>query len=199
MSRLPDESKKKKILDTAFRLFGTLGYKDTTIKMVADESSIAPGSVYTYFQSKKNLYRQTSRYIWQVLTTEMDSIIYSSTSFDNKVFQLGKLGTQMLRQASYLLLGIYEKPSRRRYMRDHLDRVCWRLLPIFKTDAAPNELKETSAENTVYFLKNYISGILFQYLLMTTEEEQDAFITYMWQKIQVELIRNKGLQNLMKS
>lgn len=196
MSRLPDESKKLKILETSFRLFGNLGYKDTTIKMVADESDIAPGSVYTYFQSKKNLYRQTSRYIWQVLTNEMDAIIYSSRDFETKVFLLGQLGINMLRQASFLLLGVYEKPTRRRYMKEHLDKICWRLLPIFKTDSAPNELKESSAENTVYFLKNYVSGILFQYLLMTTKEEQDEFIEYTWKKIQFELVKNKNLSKL---
>lgn len=193
MSRLPDESKKRRILDTAFHLFGSIGYKSTTIKMVAEKSGIAPGSVYTYFQSKKNLYRQTSRYIWQVLTVKVDNIIYSSLAFDQKVIGLSKLGIDMLNKASFLLLGIFETPSRRKFMKEHIDRTCWRLLPIFKSSFSPKHLREGSAESTVYFIKNYITGTLFQYLLLTETQEKEIFIKQLWNEISRDLSSPKDL------
>jgi AcrR family transcriptional regulator len=44
-----------RILAAARKLFAALGYEETTIRMLANEASVAPGSVFTTFESKEDV------------------------------------------------------------------------------------------------------------------------------------------------
>lgn len=46
---------KQKILDTALKLFGTNGFANTSISMIAKEAGISKGLMYNYFDSKDQL------------------------------------------------------------------------------------------------------------------------------------------------
>lgn len=52
---LPPE-KQERIVDAAINAFADYGYQMTSIKMIADEAQIAKGSMYQYFESKKELF-----------------------------------------------------------------------------------------------------------------------------------------------
>lgn len=47
---------KEKILESAIRLFAEKGYQATSIQDIADDCSIAKGSLYKHFSSKEELY-----------------------------------------------------------------------------------------------------------------------------------------------
>lgn len=47
---------KKKIMESAIYLFSVKGYKATSIQDIADDCSIAKGSIYKHFSSKEDLY-----------------------------------------------------------------------------------------------------------------------------------------------
>lgn len=50
-------SKRKCILDAAMRLFSKNGYEQTSIEELAREAGIGKGTVYSYFQTKKDIVR----------------------------------------------------------------------------------------------------------------------------------------------
>ena len=50
------ENTKKKILDSAFDVFVTNGYKDTTMSHIVRESGLSKGAIYHYYKSKKDLF-----------------------------------------------------------------------------------------------------------------------------------------------
>jgi AcrR family transcriptional regulator len=58
MGRQRDEQKQRtrdRILAAARKLFASPGYEETTIRMIASEASVAPGSVFTTFESKEDV------------------------------------------------------------------------------------------------------------------------------------------------
>lgn len=52
---LKAEATRKRILDTALRLFQERGYEGTTMRAVASEAGVALGNAYYYFESKEHL------------------------------------------------------------------------------------------------------------------------------------------------
>ncbi|CUU10383.1 transcriptional regulator, TetR family, partial [Candidatus Kryptobacter tengchongensis] len=50
------ERHKQEIIESALYLFGKKGYKDTTIEEIAEYAQFSKGSIYSYFSSKKQLF-----------------------------------------------------------------------------------------------------------------------------------------------
>ena len=50
-------TKRKSILEAAFRLFSRKGYSQTSIEELAREAGIGKGTVYSYFQTKRDIVR----------------------------------------------------------------------------------------------------------------------------------------------
>jgi AcrR family transcriptional regulator len=59
MARLPDPSKKEKIVSAAITTFARKGYSSTTIAEVAKAAGIGKGTIYEYFRSKEDLFFAT--------------------------------------------------------------------------------------------------------------------------------------------
>lgn len=55
--------KYERIIEAAFKLFNEKGYFNTTTTDIAKEANIATGSVYTYFNDKKDIYIEISNRI----------------------------------------------------------------------------------------------------------------------------------------
>ena len=49
------EKKKQAIVQAALRLFKDKGFKETSIKSIAEAAEVSPVSIYNYFGSKDNL------------------------------------------------------------------------------------------------------------------------------------------------
>ena len=47
-----EESKEKRLLDTAFSLFTSKGVKDTSIQEIVDTADVGKGTFYLYFKDK---------------------------------------------------------------------------------------------------------------------------------------------------
>ena len=59
-TRIPTQKrsleKYDRILDSAYKLFNEKGYFNTTTADISDEANVATGSVYAYFEDKKEIY-----------------------------------------------------------------------------------------------------------------------------------------------
>ena len=53
------ERKRRRILDTALKIFSTKGYSPTVLEEIAQEAGIAKGTLYLYFRDKEDLFYNT--------------------------------------------------------------------------------------------------------------------------------------------
>tara|TARA_Y100000814_G_C12171831_1_gene348216 strand:- start:74 stop:664 length:591 start_codon:yes stop_codon:yes gene_type:complete len=58
---------KKKILDSAFNVFVSNGYNDTTMSHIVKESGLSKGAIYHYYSSKKELFASLIDH-WEVFS-----------------------------------------------------------------------------------------------------------------------------------
>ncbi len=72
--------KRKKIIDSAANLFSRKSYHEVMMEDVAKMSDIAKGTVYTYFNSKEELYFSIMRLRMEKLTTSLKEKIKDETS-----------------------------------------------------------------------------------------------------------------------
>ncbi|GGX94593.1 TetR family transcriptional regulator [Litchfieldella qijiaojingensis] len=61
--RQPRDNTQEKLIQAGIRLFGELGYKATTTRMIADAAEANIGSIAYYFDNKHGLYLAAARYI----------------------------------------------------------------------------------------------------------------------------------------
>jgi len=67
---------KDKILDAAKRLFGEVGYAETTYKKIARDAGVADGLIAHHFGSKENLFMEVEKKILLELLEKLDESIY---------------------------------------------------------------------------------------------------------------------------
>lgn len=66
---------KEKIYNSAYELFSKKGYEYVNMKMVANKTGIAVGTLYNYHKNKKSLYLSVLENSWKETLTELDEII----------------------------------------------------------------------------------------------------------------------------
>jgi AcrR family transcriptional regulator len=71
---VPRADREEQILETATRLFGTLGFAATSVAAVAEPIGISKPMVYSYFGSKDRLYGACLRRAGEQLAVEMERI-----------------------------------------------------------------------------------------------------------------------------
>jgi AcrR family transcriptional regulator len=124
MARAADTGKRARILRTAFGAFGERGFRATTIKAIARRAGVAPGSVYTYFADKEDLFRSTVEEGWEAFLARLEAIRTSSRPLGRKLDDLVDTGFEALEENLPLLRGMLFEPSQRGLVRAKLDRVC---------------------------------------------------------------------------
>ena len=63
-----DDVKKQAIINAGFKSFGENGYKKTSVEQIVKEAGISKGSLFYYFQSKKNFYM----YLFDYCASQME-------------------------------------------------------------------------------------------------------------------------------
>jgi TetR/AcrR family transcriptional regulator, fatty acid metabolism regulator protein len=98
MSRKKDVGKRKRILDSAIKVFAKTGYSDARMQDVAKEADVSHGTVYVYFKSKDALFVS----IFQEILGELVQYIGSE-------IQKEKNAEDKLRRMISMQLGIIEE------------------------------------------------------------------------------------------
>jgi AcrR family transcriptional regulator len=81
---------KERILDTAKRLFGELGYAETTYKRIAQEAGIADGLIAHHYGSKENLFQLGEITLLEDLLGKIDDSLYYASNGLNSVINFAK-------------------------------------------------------------------------------------------------------------
>lgn len=81
---------KDRILETARRLFGELGYADTTYKRIAQEAGIADGLIAHHYGSKENLFQQVEITLLKEMLARIDESLYYASDGLSQVLNFAK-------------------------------------------------------------------------------------------------------------
>jgi AcrR family transcriptional regulator len=81
---------KERILETAKRLFGELGYAETTYKRIAQEAGVADGLIAHHYGSKENLFQLVEITILEDLLGKIDDSLYYASDGLSSVINFAK-------------------------------------------------------------------------------------------------------------
>ena len=81
---------KERILEAAKRLFGEVGYAETTYKRIAQEAGIADGLIAHHYGSKENLFQLVEIDILTELLAKIDESLYYASDGLNRVLNFAK-------------------------------------------------------------------------------------------------------------
>jgi AcrR family transcriptional regulator len=81
---------KQRILETAKRLFGEVGYTETTYKRIAQEAGIADGLIAHHYGSKENLFQLVEISILTELLRQIDESRYYASNGLSSVINFAK-------------------------------------------------------------------------------------------------------------
>jgi TetR/AcrR family fatty acid metabolism transcriptional regulator len=98
MARKKDEEKRKKILDSATKVFAKMGFSNTRIQDVALEAGIAHGTVYLYFKSKDELFISIFQESLGELIKYADSEIQKKDNAEDKLRRMISLQLDVIEE-----------------------------------------------------------------------------------------------------
>ena len=81
------EKKQQAIIQAALRLFKDKGFKQTSIKSIAEVAEVSPVSIYNYFGSKDNLVALCVNDLFEEITQQAEDILKSNLAFNTKLDQ----------------------------------------------------------------------------------------------------------------
>lgn len=81
------EKKQQAIIQAALRLFKDKGFKETSIKSIAEAAEVSPVSIYNYFGSKDNLVALCVNDLFEEITQQAEDILKSNLAFNTKLDQ----------------------------------------------------------------------------------------------------------------
>lgn len=79
------EKKKQAIIQAALHLFKEKGFKETSIKSIAEVARVSPVSIYNYFGSKDNLVALCVNELFEEITRQAEDILKSNLDFKTKL------------------------------------------------------------------------------------------------------------------
>jgi len=176
MARKYDEEKRNTILESAIEIFGERGFTDSTIKDIADRAALAPGTVYTYFKNKEELFRSAVDEGWNRFITGMQRLRDDNLPFEKKLVWLIDVGFDVIRRLHPLLRGMYSDAARRSLVRSRLDS----LIGVMEDIVLDGEgsgifIEYESEEIRRFFLRSLVQGVFFN-ISTTSSDELDAEI-----------------------
>ena len=81
------EKKKQAVIQAALHLFKEKGFKETSIKSIAEAAEVSPVSIYNYFGSKDNLVTLCVNDLFEEITQQAEDILKSNLAFNTKLDQ----------------------------------------------------------------------------------------------------------------
>jgi len=79
------EERRKQILEMSIKVFTKQGYHKAKIEDIANEANIGKGTVYQYFTSKKELFKEMVAYCMGGYNSQLEAIIDSQLDIKDKL------------------------------------------------------------------------------------------------------------------
>ncbi|OHD14877.1 MAG: hypothetical protein A2Z96_07190 [Spirochaetes bacterium GWB1_48_6] len=176
MSRAPDDEKFKRILETAYREFNQKGFREATIKAISDQAGVAPGSVYTYFTNKADLFKKTIQYLWEKIFSEIDNTIKSDKPFNDKFFRLYDIVSLYICESPVFLTGMVSGETRRKLLKKNLELLAEKIHTLFKhPDCHILKPGNLGRDWDIHSLRIILTGALFDGVIAGDDQIKEVF------------------------
>jgi len=171
------------ILEAAYKLFGNYGFDGTSMKAIANEAGIVPGSIYNYFSDKEELFTSAVITGWEYFITESQKIWESHASIKEKLKTLIDMGFGLLKNAQPLLKGMFFGANQRKLVQENLERLLdsWEMILVTDQKQKASDVF-ISPEKRRALTKYILMGILLA-VAMATQEELDPELEKIKQEI----------------
>ncbi|MGA2480396.1 MAG: TetR/AcrR family transcriptional regulator, partial [Spirochaetia bacterium] len=124
MARRKDTEKPAQIIEAAFAVFGDIGFEGTLIKDIAERAGISSGTIYTYFQDKKDLFRATVREGWNRFLAQVRELAESPETPETRLQRFIDIGFSSLKTYLPLLRGMLFESSQMNLLQGSLEQLC---------------------------------------------------------------------------
>ena len=173
MARKQDEEKRKNIIESAIGIFGEKGFTESSIKDICDDAGLSPGTVYTYFENKEELFRCAVDEGWNKFLRGMERLRDDHLPFEKKILWLIDFGFDVIKELHPLLRGMYSDAARRSLIRTRLDDIIDMLRDItFDGDSSRVFGMYRDEKIRDFLLRSIVQGVFFD-LSTTTAEDLD--------------------------
>jgi AcrR family transcriptional regulator len=149
MARPKDNEMREGILTAAFQMFGERGFGATTIKDLARSLDIAPGSIYTYFSGKEELFRCTVEEGWQNFLVEIRRIVTAPMQLKERFDSILDYCFESLKTALPLLRGMLFDSRQRQLLHENLQLLCELLESLIREGQRQGLIRVVLAEEHV--------------------------------------------------
>lgn len=164
MARHQDDEKRERILKSAVEAFITKGYTTTTMKDIAEEAGIAPGSIYTYFQDKDVLFIAAVDTVWKDFHAGLQKRIQSSANlpFAQKLEIMLDYGFELLKRLHPLVQGMYQEAHRLTLFHKNMVKFAKLISLLFEKGMAEYPLLDGfDSRSRDQVFKIWLSGMMF--------------------------------------
>ncbi len=162
MAKSLDEKKRRNILDSAYYYFGELGFNAASVKAIARTAGVAPGSIYTYFRDKEELFCCAVEDGWNRFAETVERKMEDADGFETTFFWFIDHGFNLLKKKHPLLRGVYSDAGRRQFFQPVIKRIVDYIDRLFDSVSATETIHlPVKPEERRFFLKIMIAGILF--------------------------------------
>src|SRR5690554_4802014 len=175
--------KQEKILQTAIFEFATHGYNSANINKIAEKAGISVGSIYKYFNNKRDLYLTVISLSVEKLKTVLEEIVERKVDFLSTVEEIIKAIQRHSRKNIYLTTLYNEMTTENNSefvwkIVSNIEGVTAKLHASFIEEAQKNEDARTDIDPTyfAFFLDNLFILLQFSYACEYYKERLKMFI-----------------------
>ncbi len=161
MARTRDKEKPAQIIEAAFAVFGDIGYEATVIKDIAEKAGISSGTIYTYFNDKRDLFRATAQEGWNRFLQQIRDIAESTEPADTRVRQVIEIGFSNLKNSLPLLRGMLFESTQMRILQQSLLELCRLLDRLFADRPVSPPLLTVDPAQQRSLIRVTVLGVLF--------------------------------------
>ncbi len=173
MPRTPDPLKRDRILELAILSFCEKGYKETSIKEIADAAGVAPGTVYTYFKDKRELYYACINQIWTNFFEDLNACLSEEPDVFHALKRGHDLASDNVWKSHILVYDMFTNKIRRNILKANLLRTAQILTNYFNTKPDGLAATPTNPEVLTQKIEVFLFGAFFQLALSEKEEFQE--------------------------
>ncbi len=96
--KIDHEERKEKILQTALKVFGREGYRDSNLSLIAQECGISRPTIYQYFKDKEEIYYYAVKLVTGRMFAKYATLAWSSE--DNYMDRIKKICSEIMDTAT---------------------------------------------------------------------------------------------------
>jgi len=89
--------KRRRIFEAAFKVFGQSGFERAKVEDIAKEAGIGKGTLYEYFASKQELFREMAFYLWEYYIEQGRAAALRHESFQDRILAILEYQAHTLR------------------------------------------------------------------------------------------------------